>query len=307
MGSQLDPGPVDPIGPWSAQKHQLLHDYLSSYTTVMKGQRWCRDGYHYIDAFAGSGRPVLRDAHEQRYIDGSPRIALGIPNPFTTYTFIEMEPWRVARLRELKDEFPDRTIRVVPGDCNEVIVEKITPRIRHERFNRGFIFLDPFGINLAWETIEAVAETGALEIFLNFPTMGLNRAALHNELDGLTAERASQMNRVWGSEGWRDLIYERRQGLWEAREFKKAPTRAEHLGRLFIEHRLAKVFRHVSDPIVMTNSHGAPVYCLIFAGHNETGAKIAGSIFDRHQRRATGPQRRAGVDPTGTLPLIWTG
>lgn len=232
----------DPIGPWSARKHRLLADYLSAYTTVMKGQSWCRNGFHYIDAFAGTGRPLLRDAHEQRYIDGSPRVALSIPHPFTSYTFIEMESWRVERLQQLKVEFPNRTIRVVQGDCNEVITERVTPRIRRDQFNRGFIFLDPFSINLAWSTIKEIAATGAIEIFLNFPTMALNRAVLHNRGDALSMTGVAQMNQMWGSEGWHDLIYERRQGLWEASVLKKAPTRAELLGHLFREHRLSKIF-----------------------------------------------------------------
>ncbi len=227
-------GRVDPVGPWAAEKHQLLDHYLSAYTTIMKGQSWCRNGYHYIDAFAGTGRPMLRDAHEQRYIDGSPRIALSIENPFTTYSFIEMARWRVEQLERLRREFPGRTIHVLRGDCNRVIVEHITPRVRRERFNRGFIFLDPFGVNMAWDTIEQIASTGALEILLNFPTMALNRAALHNRPDALTTTGVAQMNRVWGSEEWRGLLYERRQDFWAAREYKKGRTGAETLARHFI-------------------------------------------------------------------------
>ena len=303
-----EPGRVDPVGPWAVQKHRLLHDYLSAYTTVMKGQSWCRNGYHYIDAFAGTGRPLLRDAHEQRYIDGSPRIALSIKNPFTSYTFIEMERWRVRQLEQLKLEFRGHTIRVVPGDCNQVIRERVTPRIRRERFKRGFIFLDPFGINLGWDTIEDIASTGALEVFLNFPTMGLNRAALRNGPDALTVTGVAQMNRIWGSEDWRELLYERRQDFWETHEYKRVRTGAESLACLFIEHRLSKVFSHVSDPIPMTNSLGAPLYCIIFARHHPRGAEIAADIFDRHRRQSSvRPQRRARVDSSSTLPLFGTG
>ena len=300
-------GRVDPVGPWAAEKHRLLGDYLSAYTTVMKGQSWCGNGYHYVDAFAGTGRPLLRDAHEQRYVDGSPRVALGIKNPFTTYTFIEMEGWRVRQLERLKREFPGQTIRVVPGDCNRVIVERVTPRVRRERFNRGFVFLDPFGINLAWDTIAEIAATGAIEILLNFPTMALNRAALHNGPDALTATGVAQMNRVWGSEGWRNLLYERRQDFWEAREYKKVRTDADTLARLFIEHRLATVFPHVTDPIPMTNSRGGALYGLIFAGHNQTGATIAADIFARCQRPTVHAPRRLTATDSVTLPLFETG
>jgi three-Cys-motif partner protein len=283
-----------------------MGEYLEARRLVMKGQAWCRED-HYVDAFAGSGSPVLHDAEERRYIDGSPRVALGLDNPFTSYTFIEMESWRVDRLNLLRSEFPDRRIEVIQGDCNRVIVERVTPKIRREYFKRGFVFLDPFGVNLAWDTIQAIAETQALEIFLNFPTMGLNRAALHNGLDSLDADKIEKMNRVWGSEGWRDLMYTRRPGLFGDHEVKAGPTGAERLARLFIEHRLSTVFPHVTDPIPMYNSRGNPIYCLIFAGHDEIGARIATHILGRQKSQSPLPRQRTKAAPTGTLPLPLTG
>lgn len=306
MATSVDSVRVDSVGSWSVQKLRLLGEYLEARRLVMKEQAWCRDD-HYIDAFAGTGSPVLHDAEELRYIAGSPRVALSLRNPFSRYTFIEMETWRVDRLNLLKSEFPERRISVVQGDCNRVMVERVTPRIRREPFNRGFVFLDPFGVNLAWDTIAAIAETQALEIFLNFPTMGLNRAALHNEPDSLDPEKIEKMNRVWGLEDWRDLMYTRKLGLFGIHEVKIEPTRAERLARLFVEHRLSKVFPHVTDPIPMYNSYGAPIYCLIFAGHNATGARIASHILGRQSRQPVPTRPRGKAAPAGTIQLPLTG
>ena len=71
---------VDIIGKWSLGKLELLRKYLAGYLTVLTNQRWCR-GYEYIDAFAGTGKPKTKD--EQRYVDGSPRIAPGLTPSFT--------------------------------------------------------------------------------------------------------------------------------------------------------------------------------------------------------------------------------
>ena len=187
----------DIIGPWSEDKLQLLRKYLDAYTRIMRGQEWCRNGYHYVDAFAGTGKPRARD--EERYIDGSPRIALTIQHPFRSYTFIEKTSWRVQRLRELEEEFPDRDIRVCEGNSNHIITIEIVPRIRYKRFNRGLIFLDPFGMDTEWPTIEQIAETQALEIFMNFPVMALNRTVLPNDPNALTEAQIERMNRFWGS------------------------------------------------------------------------------------------------------------
>jgi three-Cys-motif partner protein len=271
----------DIIGPWSEDKLQLLKKYLHAYTVIMQGQTWCRNGYHYIDAFAGTGKPRARD--EERYIDGSPRVALTIQHPFHSYTFIEKTPWRVQRLRKLEDEFLDRDIRIREGDCNHIITTEITPRIRYEQFNRGLIFLDPFGMNIEWSTIEQIAETRALEIFINFPAMALNRAVLPNDPNALTEAQIERMNRFWGSTEWRGDIYEEVPTLFGPVEMKIRRTTGQRLGRLF-KKRLGEVFTHITDPLVMTNSRNAPLYCLMFAGHNLTGAKIVRDIFQRYQR-----------------------
>lgn len=273
--------PEDTIGPWSEDKLQLLRKYLHAYTVIMRNQRWCRNGYHYIDAFAGTGKPWARD--EKRYIDGSPRVALTIEHPFHSYTFIEKTPWRVERLQELQDEFPDRDIRIYEGDCNQIISTRITPRIRYQYFNRGLIFLDPFGMDTEWATIEQIAETRALEIFMNLPVMALNRTALPNDPNALTEAQIDRMNRFWGSTEWRGEIYTEVPTLFGPLEVKIHPTTGKRVGQLF-KRRLEEVFPHVTKPLVMSNSNNAPLYCLIFAGHKDKAAKIVRDIFQRYER-----------------------
>ena len=271
----------DAIGPWSEDKLDLLRKYLNAYTRIMQNQSWCRNGYHYIDAFAGTGRPRARD--EERYIDGSPRVALTIQHPFHSYIFVEKEPWRVQRLQELQKEFPNRDIQICQDDCNRVITTEITPRIRYERFNRGLIFLDPFSMNMEWSTIRQIAETRALEIFLNFPVMALNRTALPNDPYALTDAQIERMNRFWGSIEWRGNIYEEVQTLFGPREVKIQNTTGRRLGQLF-KKRLEEVFPCVTEPLVMTNSKNAPLYCLIFAGHKPKATEIVQGIFQRYER-----------------------
>ena len=304
MSDRTIPDRDDEVGPWSEHKYDAQGLYLPAYTRIMNRQRgWCRGGFHYVDAFSGTGQPKARD--EDRYVKGSPRIALDLDAPFDSYTFIEKVPWRAARLRELRAEYPNRRIEVVEGDCNEVLTQRITPVVRKEFAARGFVFLDPFGTELAWQTIEAVAETGALETIINLPTMAFNRAGLPRDPNSLTAERVRAMNRVWGDESWYDLFYEERRGLWGTHVVKAAPTSALRLGYLFKEHRLSKVFRHVTDPLVIRNTRDLPIYCLLFAGHNATGAKIAAQVF--RNPALSVPVRYASrvADPTAAQPALF--
>lgn len=267
---------VDVIGKWSVEKLDLLSKYLNAYTNIMQAQTWCRNGYYYIDAFAGSGKPKSKD--EERYVDGSPLVALKIKKPFKSYIFIEKEDWRVKKLQRLKTEFKNASIEIKQGDCNKVIIDTIVPNIRYENFNRGIIFLDPFGMDLDWTTIQKVAETRALEIFLNFPVMAINRSILLNNPDKLTEERIEKMNVFWGSKDWMGDIYKETPDLFEEKRIEKVSQTGETLGSFF-QKRLKEAFPEVTFPLVMKNSLNAPLYCLFFAGHNKTGKKIAESIF----------------------------
>jgi three-Cys-motif partner protein len=268
---------VDEIGSWSEYiKHDILRRYLPARRAILhKHRRWFPGGDHYIDGFAGAGMARLRD--ENRLVNGSPRIALELPQPFDRYWFMEQTGWRVERLREMMAEYPDHPVTVLDGDCNELIVERVVP-VRAERRARGFALLDPFTMNLDWTTIQALGRTDAFEIIVNLPTMAFNRGVLHNDIDTVTPKQVARLTRFWGSDEWLDL-YEERLGLWESRRVKLGPTGAERLGRLFKERRLAVEFPFVSEPLVVRNTIGRPIYCLIFAGPNETGWKIASDVF----------------------------
>jgi three-Cys-motif partner protein len=105
----------------------------------------------YLDAFAGSGEGMDRLTGET--FEGSVRIALGIDDPaFTKLRFFEV-PTKAERLRrQLAKEFPDRDLRVYGGDCNRTIPEALHD-LRDMRWAPTFAFLDPDGMELAWETL----------------------------------------------------------------------------------------------------------------------------------------------------------
>jgi len=185
-------------------------------------------------------------------------------------------------LKRHQAELPNFNIQIKQGDCNTIIVSEIITEIRFENFNRGIIFLDPFGMDIEWQTIERIADTKALEIFLNFPVMAINRSVLMKHAYKLKPEQIESMNLFWGSPDWRVDLYEEVPTLFGP-EVKKIPQTGKSLGKLFTS-RLNEVFPEVSKPLVMTNSKNAPLYCLIFAGHKESGKKIAQNIFSRFER-----------------------
>jgi three-Cys-motif partner protein len=175
------------VGPWAKEKLDALGQYLNFYTTVLKKQsHWLR-GTIFVDAFAGPGLSRVRtteraaespslfgpdaesDTAAIQFLKGSPRVALDITNPFTSYMFVERDPQRIGDLNALKSEYAGkRVISVKEGDANAALKDWLAGGIDW-RTHRAVVFLDPFGMQVPWATIEALAATKAIEVLINFP------------------------------------------------------------------------------------------------------------------------------------------
>ncbi|MGJ5134376.1 three-Cys-motif partner protein TcmP [Bradyrhizobium oligotrophicum] len=72
------------------------------------------------------------------------------------------------------------------------------------KHHRGFVFLDPFGTQLSWATIEAIAKTGALQVIINFPLgIAINRI-LPKDGD-LPDGWQMALDAFFGSPDWRQI------------------------------------------------------------------------------------------------------
>lgn len=276
------PSHEDLIGRWSEEKLELLEKYLRAYAVIMKKQkqRWLR-GYHYIDAFAGSGKPKAKD--EERYVAGSPLRALRCEPPFDGYWFIELSPWRVERLKELQEQFPDRRVEIRQGDCNAVLRQEIIVHITYASRQRGLVFLDPYGLQVEWGTVQALARAKTFDVFVNFPLMAVTRLLKRNEPP--TGGVLTLLNKVMGNSDWIQEIYypEPQLRLFGERLVVRDVMRAEWLARVYAD-QVGSLFPFVSKPVIMTNSKNAPLYALFLASHNRTGVKIANEIFELYER-----------------------
>jgi three-Cys-motif partner protein len=276
------PSREDIIGRWSEEKLALLEKYLRAYAVIMnkQKQRWLR-GYHYIDAFAGSGKPKAKD--EERYIAGSPLRALQCEPPFDGYWFIELSPWRVERLKELQAQFPDRRVEIRQGDCNVILRQEIIAHLTYALRQRGLVFLDPYGLQVEWETVKALARARTFDVFVNFPLMAVTRLVKRNKPP--TGQTLTLLNKVMGSSNWIQEIYypEPQLRLFGQQLVVRDVMRAEWLARVYAD-QVNSLFPFVSKPVIMTNSNNAPLYALFLASHSQTGVKIANDIFGRYER-----------------------
>lgn len=73
------------------------------------------------------------------------------------------------------------------------------------------MFLDPYGMEVAWDTVEAVAATQAIDLWYFFPLMGLYRQAAR-EIVAIDNVKRDRLNRVLGTTDWETAWYSRPHG-----------------------------------------------------------------------------------------------
>lgn len=183
----------------------------------------------------------------------------------------------------MKREFAkSRTINILHMTAAEGITWVTTQRISH-RTHRGVAFLDPFGANLDWESIQKLANTKLFEVVVNFPLGMAIQRMLPNS--GQVPDRWSTMlDSCFGTHGWFDEVYKPREGgLFAVDGFEKREDYSERLLELY-RARLHAAFGHVSIPHLIRNTRGAPLYYLLWAGPNKKGLQGANYILSMGER-----------------------
>ena len=75
------------------------------------------------------------------------------------------------------------------------------------------MFLDPYGMHVPWETINRIAKTRALEVFLNFPVgMAIQRLLRRN--GQFSAKERAKLDDYFGDKGWFDVVYSKNATLF---------------------------------------------------------------------------------------------
>ena len=280
-------------GNWTEQKLECVRKYLRAYTTIMSKQSF---RFAYVDAFAGTGYreiendegtdelmfPDLTSSEVASFHDGSARNALEVEPPFMKYVFIEKNRDRYAELQELKEEyllkpeFSENMIECRHEDANGYLKDLCRKRWKT---HRALVFLDPYGMQVEWTTIESIAETQAIDLWILFPLGTVNRL-LKNDGEIQPALQA-RLDMSFGEHGWYDAFYQSAKQLSlfdEEDRWQKAGNIFVAIEQYFID-RLQSVFNGVAtNPLILRNSKNVPLYLLCFAAGNRKGAPIAVKI-----------------------------
>jgi len=264
-------------GPWTEEKLDSVASYLQAYTTALKNQPF---QLMYIDAFAGTGYRAVRQKGETVHgffslpqmtalAKGSARRALEVDPAFDHYIFIEANPGRFQELVQLEENFGSMRDRLTfkNQEANAAIA-KIC-RDTDWRQTRAVLFLDPYGMQVNWTTIEAIGAVRHIDLWYLFP-VGTVQRLLQRE-GRISAGWKTALDRLLGDASWRAEFY---KTVCEPTLFGDR-TRESKIANLpaierYVRERLLEAFRGgvARSTLQLRNSKGSCMYLLFFACGN---------------------------------------
>jgi three-Cys-motif partner protein len=244
-----------------------------------------------VDGFAGTGSRTVRalerqarlpfQAHEVRtFFDGSARLALQSEAEFHAYIFIEKSGRKASALESLKREFPNKAgrIRIEKRDANEFLLEFFAKSWEE---HRAVLFLDPFGMQVHWQTLEAAARTKAVDLWYLFP-LGVAVVRLMKRDGSISEKWRSKLDSIFGTKDWFAHFYRRQSdlGLFGEQQTVTREGSFDEIKDYFLA-RLRSLFPGVAkNPLLLTNSRGRPLYLLCFACANPNAVEPALQIAE---------------------------
>jgi three-Cys-motif partner protein len=286
-------------GSWTEEKLAVMRSYFALYAQALKKQRFEK---WYIDAFAGTGEVKTcgsrgrqlfgDDANEVAEVkDGSARKALGIDPPFDRYIFIDRAKGHVEALKALREKFPKRTIDVQTGDANQVLKD-LCQSINWQK-TRAAVFIDPYGMQVKWSTLESLAATKAVDVALLYPTGPLNRMLAKR--GNIPAAWARRIDDHLGPCDWRNASYKETEQIDlfspESSTLKKTMN-AEGL-RQFVLERLKSLPFVCDKQLELRNSREAVLYHLfIICANPSQAAKALAKRLAGHAVNRPGASKR---------------
>ncbi len=273
-------------------KLKSVFDYANFYTKALRAKPNPIRPYrlHYLDAFAGTGEipalgadmpllPGLEDA--SAIMEGSARRALSVQIPFARYVLADAKKKNTIELEKLVQNFPalESRIEIAQGDAN-VVVRNFCGRLGAN--DRVLVFLDPFGNQVRWDTLEILAQTQKVDLWYLFPAwLGVARQVKSNGI--ITSEAESSIDQMFGPHDWRkeavseQLSAQHDMFAGEVSDRQKIAT-ADGITRYMIRCMGTIFGRGVSQRWIPLGRNGRHYYSLLFACANPRDSAIRLSL-----------------------------
>jgi three-Cys-motif partner protein len=268
-------------GKWTAEKIKVFMKYLHAYMQILK--KYPEWPLVYFDGFAGSGEIQTKE-DEIDLLEGVATQVLSLTEPrgFDMFYFVEKDEKKAVSLQKMIDEkFPAvNNIYVACDDCNKKLLGLAGFLKRPENSNyRGVVFIDPFGMQVKWESLQALKGLH-LDLWILVPT-----GSAINRMIGRKEKSPENWFKSLGDFfGVPPIEIEKRfyrpnpqMNLFSETDEKKIDRASEEAAALYKE-RLNTIFKFVSEPLVMKNRNNAIMFHFFMASNVEVAMKIANDI-----------------------------
>ncbi len=294
MGKQTNIGGSHFGGEWTKEKLSIIDNYLGAYSIALKNQRVKKV---YIDGFAGSGKTELKskNANENNdyffqinentpaqkdndylTIDGS--ALLSLKYNFDEYYFLELDTKRIEKLKEniqLSYSHKMEKVHFINGDCNQTLPNVLK---KTTKYDRCLMFLDPYALELKWETLELIAKHENVDLWYLFP---LSMLRLMEKSRNITDGNKQKITSILGTDDWFDQLFvpSSQISLFEDENF----DRVDFIAILkYIKNRFSTIFPYVApeSKILRNEAKNSPLFmlCFMMTNKSEKAQKLASKL-----------------------------
>lgn len=282
-------------GAWTETKLEILEKYLKAWLRIFHSNEKARFYKTvYVDAFAGTGYRNSADGTadhdllaeeateiEEEFLAGSVSRVLNLQPGFDRYNFVDLKKQHAACLDQFSQ---DQRVNIVRDDANHFISDWVNSEDWQK--TRAVVFLDPYGMQVDWSTLEAIAATESIDLWLLFPLGGgVNRMLTRGCLPSEPWQQ--KLSNFFGTDEWKTEFYETAEEdtLFGKVSVTQKVADFDAIKRFFIK-RLRTIFPGVADnPARLCNSKNNPMYLFCFASANpskfDTAIKIAQDILKK--------------------------
>lgn len=287
----------------TVQKLETVQRYLQAYATALKFQPF---KLIYVDACAGSGSSVPKGALDatdsnqvtldglappvadtDEIIVGSAIRALGVTPPFHKYLLNDVKQSNVDALRKsVREDFAHLADRVelTRLDANAMLRKLCTSQNWKE--TRAVVFLDPFGLQIDYETLKLLGRTRAVDLWYLVPVF-----AMYRQVSGdgqINLDGGPRVDAALGTTVWRNvaIVEEESTDLFNLAHFRSKRAVDIAWFEKVAKERLGEAFGgRVLDETLPLGRNGIQEFSLMFAWANPSekaerlAAKLAKAVL----------------------------
>ncbi len=245
------------VGNWAQKKYKLVGKYCDIFTSGMKN-KW---NLVYIDLFSGPG--IVKIKESPTLMKNSALLAMTLPNSFHHYILNDFSLTAASSLQtRIERLHPGKSFKIYNEDANKV-VDKIfdeLPASLQQSRPLFFAFIDPFSLNLHFETIRKLAVRQVDILVLHALQMDGIRNMGHYIKDN-----NPKLDLFLGSSSWRARISEEQVAKSNFVKFlsDEFDSNIKKLG-----YKAALIKERI------TNSQGSGIYYLSFYSKHDRGLEF---------------------------------